>query len=389
MIRVRAVVILTAWAVTATVAVTTACKGKDAPPKQPPRDPVPAPADAAVTADPWAACDAALAAAATLPPSKRAMAIIDGCEVCGDWRPILDWQRLPSEGGPPHKAIEAAMTACDAWCEPTAKQHFLGALDDARAKQTRAPWRALGEVCKDKVSAVPDARFMTPPYFALDRIARAAATRPDSAKLLAAIAIPLPAVTISGVGVALPEAPVSRPELVAGQLTVTVGEVTASSLPVAKLGAEGLTVTGGPYPGNAIPLTEVAAAVGKLGGRAALFAPAGMTAARLVQVAAAAGPHTLVLAATTRTAPPGWSMYGVIPVAIRSTIDKAGVVIEVGASTDAAIRAIKAAAPAALKQAPVTLRVGSDATVANLATVLGALAFLEVPAAALAPAAAR
>ena len=62
---------------------------------------------------------------------------------------------------------------------------------------------------------------------------------------------------------------------------------------------------------------------------------------------------------------------------------KGGVTIAVGASPDAAVKAIKAADPAALKQAPVTLRLAKDTPVSALATVLGALAYLEVPAAAL------
>ena len=93
------------------------------------------------------------------------------------------------------------MAACKACCEPTAKMRFLGTSTTRAARSRGRRGAMLGDVCKEQVSAVPDARFMSAPYFALDRIARDVATRPDGAPLLAAIEIPLPAVTVTGVGI--------------------------------------------------------------------------------------------------------------------------------------------------------------------------------------------
>ena len=357
-----------------------ACKGKEAPPPTP--TPTTPPADASVAAFDWPRCEKALRAAPALPPSKRAMAIIEGCEPCGSWAPILGWQTSDTE----FRALEQAMIACEAFCDATGKQRFLGTVDEARHKQTRTPWRELGEYCKASVSAVPDARYVNAPWFALDRIARAVGKRADVASLLTAITIPLPAVTVSGVGPALAEAPVAKPEVVPAQITVTLADVSVGATPTGALTAQGITVTGDAYPGTTTALPALAAALEKLGGRAAVFAPAAMTATRIAEVVAAAKPHTLHLAVATRTGPPGWAMHGIVPIALVGTRDKAGVTVAVGASPDAAVQAIKAAPVESLKRAPVTLMLGKDATVTSLATVLGALAYLEVPAAALVPA---
>lgn len=368
------------------------CKGDKPPPAAQPVSPA---STASGSALDWTRCEQALRTAPGLPPSKRAMAIIDACPVCGDWAPILGWQQAQQEGGPSHRALEDALGACKAWCDPSAKQRFLGLLDDARAKQTRGPWRHLGEVCREAVSAVPDARFMSAPYFALDRIAREVTTRPGGEQLLAPIAIPLPAVTVSGNGPALPVSPLSRPALLAGQITITQADASVGPVPIARLGARGVSVAGDPYPGRSVPLGELASAVaqltggpdGKPGGsthdQVGVFAPEGLPAARLAEVIAAAGAEPLVLAVRARSGPPGWSMYGVVPVVLTAPATPASVTIAVTASPDAAVAAIKTADLTALKAAPVRLELAPDATVGSVATVLGVLAFREVPAAAL------
>ena len=133
-----------------------------------------------------------------------------------------------------------------------AEEDHFGVVDDARVQESRAPWRALGEVCKAKVSATPDARYMSAPWFALDRVARWAAAQPGGQALLDAIVLRVPPVSLTGVGVVLPEAPVAKPATPAAQVTVTASALSVGTLPTATLGANGLVVTGGPYPGQAI-----------------------------------------------------------------------------------------------------------------------------------------
>lgn len=364
-----------------------ACKGKDEP-KPPPTPPVAkaVPADAAVAApDAWETCKTALAAAARTPATKRAMSIIEACKPCGDWTPLLTWNVSAQDGGPTRKAIEATMIACKAYCDPNAKQRFLGALDDARAKDTRIPWRELGEFCKGDVSALPDARFMSAPLFALDRIARDVGARADGASLLAGIEIPLPAVSITGAGMKLPESPMTKPEPLSSQITVNASEIRIGPLPRGTLTPTGVAVTGADYPGTVVTTKALAAALDKLTGPIGVFAPEKMPAARVAEVAAAAGKHTLHLAVTSTGGPPGWAMYGTVPIALGSKVDKAGVTLTLHAVADEAIKAAKATPIDALKKAPVTIKLDKTATVASLAMLLGALAFFEVPAVTLVP----
>ncbi|HEU4733623.1 MAG TPA: hypothetical protein VFT22_37270, partial [Kofleriaceae bacterium] len=236
-----------------------ACKGgrRESPPQE---AAPPTPADAATADANLEACRQAAARAPSLPAAERASALLDACRPCGDWEPLLSWNTPVTDGGPPRAAIERAMAACNAYCQPGARQRFLGTLDEARGQPTRTPWRLLGEICGDAVSAVPDARFMGAPYFALDRIARAIG---DPA-VLAAIEIPLPALTISGVGVDLPPAPAAPPTVDAGPaaLTVDAAQILLGVLPVGKLSATGVAVTGD-YPGAAIEPRALAAALAR------------------------------------------------------------------------------------------------------------------------------
>ncbi|MDB4962984.1 MAG: hypothetical protein JWP01_2983 [Myxococcales bacterium] len=345
-------------------------------------------ADAGVAPLDWTACKTALEAAPKLPATRRAQALIDGCQPCGDWTPILAWNKLPADGGPTRAAIEAAMLACKAYCEPNAKQRFLGTLDDARMKDTRTPWRELGTTCKDKVSAVPDARYMSATYFALDRIARDVATRPGGPELLGPIEIPMPPVSVSGVGVKLPEAPTSKPELMQSALTVTLTELSLGALPIARLGAGGVTIGGDPFPGASLSAKELPSAIAQRTGRVALFAPAGMPASRITEVVQIAGGKAeLVLAVTAQPGPGGWAMYGIVPIALRPAVahQVRGVTLALSASADEAIKAAKAAGPDTLRAAPIVIRIDRTATVGSLAALIGALAFFGVDTVALVP----
>lgn len=357
-----------------------ACKGsKEAPPRQTPavpphpmpeKPPEPVPGD-------WGACKAALAQVPKLPPNRQVAALIEGCRPCGDWTPLLTWNTPTEDGGPKRKDLEAAMLGCRAYCDPNAKQRFLGALDDARGKPTsRAPWRMLGEFCKEAVSSTGDARFMSAPFFALDRIARDVAGKPDGAPLLAALDLPLPAVSQTGQGLALPESGVTKPALPTSQVTITVDEVRVGLLPHATLGAGGVTVSAGePYPGNPVKLADLPAALDKLPPPVLVFAPKALPAARLAEVVAAAKPRTLYLALAATSTLPGWPIYGMSPVELVASVPgKTTTTYTVGETGDEILKTI---APTTLTS-PIAIAVEPTATVQSVATVLGGLAYKDV-----------
>lgn len=361
-----------------------ACKGKSEPPKETPQGhapphPMPEPPPDVVPGD-WTACKAALAEVPKLPPNRQVVALLDGCKPCGEWTPLLQWNKPTEDGGPKLKAIEDAMLGCKAYCDPNAKQRFIGALDEARGKPTdRAPWRMLGDFCKEAVSSSGDARFMSAPFFALDRIARDVAARSDGAPLLAAIDLPLPAVSQTGQGLALPDSGVTKPAAPTSQLTITADEVRVGPLPHGKLGAAGVTVSAGePYPGNPVTLAELPAALDKLAPPVLVFAPKALPAARLVQVIAAltsAKPRTLFLAVAATSTLPGWPVYGMSPVELVGAVPgKPTVTYQVGEVGDEVLKQI---APATLTS-PAAIVVQPGATVQSVATVLGGLAYKDV-----------
>jgi hypothetical protein len=360
-----------------------ACKSKEAPP---PPAPPPPPADAAVPAPPpsdWTVqCAQILAGVPRVPATRRAMQVIDGCRPCGDWTPLLKW----ADQAISRAAVDAAMTGCKAFCSGAAKQKWNDSLDDARGTKQRTPWRHLGEICKAEVSAVPDSRFMSAPYFALDRIARAAAADPKLAPLLAAIELPLPPVTITGSGLELPESPATMPDAGVWAITVTVSEVRIGKLPRAKLGADGVTVIQGddPYPGALVPPAKLAAAIDKLDGAAvAVIAPTKMPAKRLLDVIAARGKHDLRLAVAASGAPQSWTLAGLVPVTMVAARKGDKTTLALDEDADAAVKAAKEKGAAI---GTVTITLGPNATVAGLAKLLGALAYFDVASAALTPA---
>ncbi len=271
----------------------------------------------------WTACNTALRKAATEPLDVRPQLVIEGCAVCGDWAPILQWNRPSKEKGPSRLQIEQAMATCG-YCSPNAKQRFLGTLDAARGTSSRTPWRTLGEVCKAEVSALPDNRFVNAPFYALDRIARAASAHGgDTANLVAALELPLPAVSISGSGLTLPDVE-DGVSPTAGPIAVTVmGDgVHLAKLPRARMSAAGLVVDGGNYPGDTVAPEQLSAALTKLAATdpatsITILASTALPAQQLVVIAAAAAKVAPVyLAVNAHGSPEGWDLTATIPVAL-------------------------------------------------------------------------
>ncbi len=366
-----------------------ACKGKEpkADPVAVPPHPMPEPAPVPVAGD-WAGCKAALEASPKLPPTKQVAALIEACRPCGDWKPLLEWQTPTEDGGPNQKDIETTMLGCKAYCDPNAKMRFVGGLDDARGKNNRRPWRVLGDFCKAELSAVPDARFMSAPYFALDRIARDVAARPDGAKLLASIDLVLPAASVTGAGLDLPTSAVTKPSAAPSHLTLTVDEIHAGALPHARLGATGVTVTADMYPGNVVKLADLPAVFDKLPQPVLVFMPKLMSAQKLVDVLATTKRRPMQLAVEATSTLPGWEQYGASPIDLVGEVDPATLpkdkaqrlTLTFGATADDAVKAIAAAPATALTTTPL-LALQPDATAESLATVLGALAYMDVKAA--------
>ena len=333
-----------------------ACKGKKDGAGSGSAIAVHAPADAAVAPPTdWKKCDAALRKAATAPLDARPGMIIDGCHVCGDWKPLLDWSTPQSDKGPSRVQIEAAMAMCG-YCSPNAKQLFLGSLDNARGTNTRSPWRHLGEQCKADVSALPDNRFTSAPLYALDRIARAASAHGgETANLLAAVELPLPAVSITGNGLVLPDVD-ANVQSSAGPISITLigGGMQVAKLPRARLGASGVAIDLGNYPGDPVKLAELGPALQKLANGdktvtitllAAIATPADSL-RPIVEEASKVAP--VYLAVNAPDAPEGWNLPGTIPVAL--TIGKDVVVTKEMSTQNLATELAKRAA-AGQKQA--------------------------------------
>jgi hypothetical protein len=359
-----------------------ACKDKA--PKQAPK-----PADAGVAA--WIpACASALRAAATATPARRVQLVIDGCQPCGDWTPLLRWNTPPEEGGPDHDSIEAVLLACNAFCNTTAKRDFYGTIDDARGKRSDKPWRLLGVACKEQVSAVPDTRFSSAPLFALDRIARATAAIPELAPLAAAIDLPLPASSLVGSSFELATSPVTKPTAGPVHVTVSMADLRVGTLPHARFGGNGLAIDLGPdpYPGALVDPAGLGVALdtrtaGDPAARIAVIAPKGMPAHRLVDLVAAAKGRALLLAVAADGAPPGWTLLGTVPVVLGATPGANAVVWRVDdAPLDPLLRQVKDKPVDELAR-PQTIAIDDAATVASVTTLIGALAFRNVTAVAL------
>ncbi|MBA3504077.1 MAG: hypothetical protein H0T65_27190 [Deltaproteobacteria bacterium] len=358
-----------------------ACKDS-APKQQPPTKVVLADAAIDAAADWTAACEAALTTKQTA--VRRLSMIIANCQPCGDWTPLIDWNTQMTDGGPPEATIEAMMVACNAYCSKDSKMQFMGALPDARGKLTNKPWRVLGEKCGDKVSAVPDVRFMSAPFFALDRIARATAAHPKLGPLAAAVELPLPPVSMTGVGFELPVAAVMNPDVPKFQVTVTQSEIRIGKMPTAKLTANGVIVDLGPspYPGELVDVKSLAQKLGALTtDRILLIAPRALPASRVTEVVKALGKREIVLAVGAAGSPKGWSMPGVVPVLLNATPNPKSFEWTLDSEVEAAIANLKQNPAEAFVEPRIT--VAKTATVEHLAKLLGALAFRDAPTASL------
>jgi hypothetical protein len=245
------------------VVVVVACKGKH---------------DEPAAEEDWTVrCEATLRALDERLDADGVAKLIDSCRPCGDWKPILEWSRPVQDGGPTREVITRAMDRCKAFCDSTAKTYFLGTLDDARGTKSAKPWVELGKQCKAAVSAVPDARFMSARFFALDRIARATAERGgELARLAGKLRVPLPAVSMSGVGPDLPIAPrACTRDAFRGAYTLLGDSVLEGEVPRARLGASGVAVDpSSNYPGARTDFKNVPV----LPDRFLLFAPRQMRA---------------------------------------------------------------------------------------------------------------
>ena len=329
-----------------------ACKGDHPAPAASDPHAAHAPADAPGPDANLDACVAALPAIAHQPPTARAQALLDACHPCGDWAPLLDWNTRSDAHGPTRAAIDQAMNACRAYCDGNAKQRFLGTLDSARGLPTRQPWRLLGEACKEAVSAVPDARYMTAPFFALDRIARAVGAAGEHA----AIEIPLPAVGLTGVAIEVPTANLATGDATgATAITVDATHTQVGTLPSATLTAHGLAIHGD-YPGPTVELDAIAGALGSAHPPVLVIAPHALDASRVADVVRAAGqPVELAIAAPS---PTGWTVAAALPIALTA---KPG--------AHATTLTLKAAAPDTLSP-PIAIAIDATAHVDDLAAVL-------------------
>ena len=362
-----------------------------------------------IAAPDWDQCKKALEAAPKTPAMRRIQLLLGACKPCGEWKPLLDWSKMPAEGGPTRTQVEDAMIACKAYCNSDAKQRFLGTLDKFRGKDTRGPWRFLGDLCKEEVSAVPDNRYASAPWFALDRIARAVGDKPDLAPLLDAFEIPLPVISVSGYGYELAKSPVTAPDLGPLALTVTPAELRLAVVSRAKLTKGGIVTLGKgePYPGALLKTPkDLDAAITKIGApieagtNIAIFAPHAMPATRLLDALAITGDRPRpTLAGEVRLAvqvdggPPGWQISGSVPVALRTTALPDAIHVELDDNPDPIIEKLKTdkaklLAVVAAHKDPVldpalAIHLGPKATVGGLAKLVGAAVYFDIKSVAL------
>jgi len=289
-----------------------ACKGGD-------KDKA-SPAKGAMTVD-IPTCGRALDKANAAPLDQRPTLILGGCRVCGDdWKVVLDWNLEPANGGPRADRLQKTLESCNAFCTGDAKMKFMAGVDKARGQPNDTPWRHLADTCNETVDAASDHRFMSAPYFALDRIARAVGREPGMQMELGRVELPLPALSIAGTGVVLPEADAPASSYGRAAITVLGDQIYVGKLPRAHLGPGGVTVDLGEpaYPGTEVKLPDLAAAlksvvVGDHDG-ITLLAPHAMPAEKLVPiVAAAAGVAKLYLGTASKESPPGWQLPESLP----------------------------------------------------------------------------
>jgi hypothetical protein len=344
--------------------------------------PPPPPVDAAPPVDWTTACAAALKSAANVTPVRRVQHIIDGCKPCGDWAPILGWNAEPPT---PRPQLEAALVGCKAFCDTTSKRQFMAKLDEGRGKPGRTPWKLLGEACKGAVSALPDARYVSAPHFALDRIARAAAADERLAPLLAGLTLPLPPVSITGNGFDLPKAPATNPSAGPVHVSVSATQIQVGILAHATLGANGVVAhaPGDSYPGKVVKPIDLTAAIDALAPSSpiALIGPSGVKAIRLLETVATLGAkRQLRLVVAAPGAPVSWVLAGTIPIDLVPAFHRAmpaehTTTLVLTDKPDAAIAEAKKKSKAL---GAITIAIAPTASVTDLAKLLGALGYFDV-----------
>lgn len=305
-------------------------------------------------------CKLALETAPTVPPARRAKVVLEGCKPCGEWQPLLHWQARTTDGGPTRLAIDQQLQACGT-CNTDARTKFMGALDDARGTDARTPWREYGKACN-----LADGRFVSAPWYALDKIARDAGANPDLAPLLAGIELRMPAVSLTGSGYELPTASVVGPHAGPAQITVTAGDLRMGVLPTGKLTPQGL-VADTDYPGAPLDAAKL------VDGPVAILAPKGLPARRVLDAILPGKQSFLAVVAPGQ--PEGWMVPGVVPVQLTKIDGIDGTpqrMFTLTASADALLAELKAK-PAGSQS--VLIQVAADATAQSLAQLLGALAF--------------
>jgi hypothetical protein len=140
---------------------------------------------------------------------------------------------------------------------------------------------------------------------------------------MAALELPLPAVSVTGAGITLPDVD-DGVSPTAGPLAITVmGDgLHVAKLPRARLGASGVAVDLGNYPGDVVKLDQLGPALTKLAGGDAnaaitIIAAVAAPAQQLVAITeAAAKVAPVYLAVNAHGAPEGWDLPGTIPVAL-------------------------------------------------------------------------
>lgn len=255
-------------------------------------------------------CKSVIEKLPSLPINARPQALLEGCQVCGDSKVLLAW----NQDGTTPEALQKTLESCNAFCTGDAKMKFIAAANKAKGTSNDMAWRKLADACGDKVDAATDHRFMSAPYFALDRIARAVGLEQTE--------IPLPPLTIAGTGIVLPDLEEGVSSKVGIYHVSLIGDqIFIGKLPRAKLDAKGLEVTND-YPGQQVALADLPAALKKLIDNdptetLTLLAPHAMPAENLVPVIQAAGAIApLYLAATAHESPADWQLPGAILVAI-------------------------------------------------------------------------
>jgi hypothetical protein len=285
----------------------------------------------------WTRCEKQIATLAGIHgDTERVQALIAACPVCGDWTPVIDWAKPRSEGGPSVQAIADRMTACDAWCNTKAKDFFLASLDTARGTNQRSPWRYLADECKDKVSAVPDCRYESAPYFALDRIGRAVAAHGGTAADdLGRFYIALPPISMTGSAIDVPEVAIDGDEIADNEpiLTVLGDQLYESHRERAHLTASGVQLVAREgYPGQAV----TAATFHADGPSVAVIAARGM---RAKQLLALLPPMRVVnLAVRARAKLSGWPMIETVQVDTSTPIDDKMTVQDLAATVKPSIK---------------------------------------------------